>query len=53
VTNVALGALVVPVLAVILGAIVRDESPAPATYLGGLLVLGAVAVSLRAGRTAS
>jgi drug/metabolite transporter (DMT)-like permease len=49
-TSVALSALVVPVLAVILGAIAKGESPAPGTYLGGLLVLGGVAVSLRVGK---
>ena len=50
VTSVSVGALIVPVLAVIVGAIVRGESPAPATYFGGAFVLAGVAAALFAGQ---
>ncbi|HEY6221067.1 MAG TPA: EamA family transporter [Candidatus Eisenbacteria bacterium] len=50
VTRVAVAALIIPVIAVIVGAIVRGESPAPITYLGGALVLSGVAVTLFSGR---
>jgi len=50
VTRVAVAALIIPVIAVIVGAIVRGESPAPITYFGGALVLGGVAVTLFSGR---
>lgn len=50
VTSVSVATLVIPVIAVILGAIVRAESPAPATYFGAVLVLAGVAVALFAGR---
>ncbi len=46
VTTVSVGALIIPVLAVIVGAIVRGESPAPETYFGAALVLFGVSVSL-------
>src|SRR5882762_9564244 len=49
VTTVSVGALIIPVLAVIVGAIVRRESPAPDTYLGAALVLLGVSVSLFGG----
>ena len=49
VTRVAVAALIIPVLAVIVGAIVRSEAPAPITYVGGALVLSGVAVTLFAG----
>lgn len=45
-TTVATGALVVPVLAVILGAIVKGESITPMGYLGASIVLGAVAETI-------
>lgn len=45
-TTVATAALITPVLAVILGAIVRGEAPAPLTYVGGALVLAGVAATL-------
>lgn len=51
VTTVSTTALIVPVLAVVLGSLVRGESPAPETYLGGLVVLAGVTMALRAGRT--
>lgn len=50
VTTVSVGALIIPVLAVIVGAIVRRESPTPDTYLGAALVLLGVSVSLFGGR---
>ena len=46
VTTVSVGALIIPVIAVVVGALVRGESPAPSTYLGAALVLLAVSVSL-------
>lgn len=45
-TSVATGALVIPVIAVTLGAVVKGESLTPAAYLGALLVLGSVAETL-------
>jgi drug/metabolite transporter (DMT)-like permease len=50
VTTVSTTALIVPVLAVLLGSLVRGESPAPEAYLGGLIVLVGVTVALRVGR---
>src|SRR5882672_1768311 len=50
VTTVSVGALIIPVLAVTVGALVRRESPAPETYLGAALVLFGVSVSLFGGR---
>jgi len=49
VTSVAAVSLIVPVVAVTLGAIVRGETPHPSSYAGAILVLTGVAVSLRAG----
>jgi len=46
VTRVSVGALIIPVIAVVVGALVRGESPAPGTYLGAALVLLGVSVSL-------
>ena len=45
-TTVATGALVIPVIAVILGAVVKGESLTPAAYLGALIVLSSVAETL-------
>ncbi len=53
VTSVNMGSLIVPVLAVILGAAVKGESLHPSSYAGAALVLTGVAVSLRVGRDAS
>lgn len=50
VTTVSVGALIIPMIAVIVGALVRGESPAPDTYLGAALVLIGVSVSLFGGR---
>jgi drug/metabolite transporter (DMT)-like permease len=53
VTSVHVAALIIPVIAVIIGAIIRAESPAPITYAGGALVLAGVATTLfEAGRPA-
>jgi O-acetylserine/cysteine efflux transporter len=52
VTSVSVGALIIPVLAVLVGALVRKESPAPNTYVGAALVLLGVSVSLFGGRSA-
>lgn len=46
VTSVSVGALIIPVIATIAGALVRSEAPAPLTYAGAALVLGGVAVAL-------
>lgn len=46
VTSVTVGALIVPVIAVCVGALVRSEAPAPLTYVGAALVLGGVAFAL-------
>ena len=47
VTNASLVGVVVPVLAVILGAIAKQEQRAPESYLGAAVVLVAVLVALR------
>ncbi|MDO8506760.1 MAG: EamA family transporter, partial [Candidatus Limnocylindria bacterium] len=49
VTNASMVGVVVPVIAVILGAIVRAETRSPETYLGAVIVLAAVIVALRGG----
>jgi len=49
VTSVATVSLIVPVIAVTLGAIVRAEAPHPSSYAGAVLVLAGVTISLRAG----
>jgi drug/metabolite transporter (DMT)-like permease len=46
VTNVHVGSLIIPVIAVILGGIVRSEAPAPLAYLGGAFVLAGVTLTL-------
>ena len=51
VSRLMLGSLIIPVIAVILGGLVRHEAPAPGTYLGAAVVLLAVAVSIRPGRS--
>ena len=48
VTNVSLIGVIVPIIAVILGAIVKAEAPAPLTYLGAAIVITAVLVAIRA-----
>jgi drug/metabolite transporter (DMT)-like permease len=49
VTSASLIGVVVPVIAVILGALVRAETRAPETYIGAAIVLAAVIVGLRSG----
>ncbi len=56
VTSVSVAALIIPVIAVMVGALVRAEAPAPLTYAGAALVLGGVVVALFApadGRTST
>jgi drug/metabolite transporter (DMT)-like permease len=42
--------LVIPVIAVLLGAAIRAETPGPGTVLGAALVLGGVSLTLFVGR---
>ena len=53
VTSASVSALIIPVLAVILGAIVKGEAPPAATYAGAALVLAGVSIALFVGRTSS
>jgi drug/metabolite transporter (DMT)-like permease len=53
ITTLSASALIIPVIAVCVGALVRGESPAPGTYLGAALVLFGVSVSLFGGRRPS
>ena len=46
--NASLVGVVVPVIAVILGGLVKGEQPAPLTYLGAAVVISAVLIALRA-----
>jgi drug/metabolite transporter (DMT)-like permease len=48
VTNASLIGVIVPIIAVILGAIVKAEAPAPLTYVGAAIVITAVLVAIRA-----
>ncbi len=50
VTSASVSALIIPVIAVILGAIVKAEAPPPTTFAGAALVLTGVAVALFGGR---
>ncbi|HUQ41615.1 MAG TPA: EamA family transporter [Candidatus Limnocylindrales bacterium] len=52
VTNASYVGVVVPVIAVILGAIALQETRSPETYLGALIVVAAVVVALRGGASA-
>ena len=52
VTNASMVGVVVPVIAVTLGAIVRSETRSPETYVGAVIVLAAVIVALRGGGSA-
>lgn len=47
VTNASYIGVIVPIVAVILGAIVRQERPAALTFVGAALVIGAVVYALR------
>jgi len=48
VTNASLIGVIVPIIAVALGAIVKAEAPAPLTYVGAAIVIAAVLVAIRA-----
>ena len=50
ITTVNAITLIIPVIAVILGALIRGEAPPPATYAGAGLVLAGVAITLFAKR---
>lgn len=52
VTNASYVGVVVPVIAVALGAVVLQETRAPETYLGAAIVIAAVVVALRGGGAA-
>ncbi len=52
VTNASYVGVVVPVIAVALGAVVLQETRAPETYLGAVIVIGAVIVAVRGGGAA-
>jgi len=47
VTNASLIGVIVPIIAVALGAIVKAEAPAPLTYAGAAIVIAAVLVAIR------
>ena len=51
VTNTSLTTVTSPIIAVILGAIVKGEQPAPLTYAGAAIVISAVLVALRVPRS--
>ncbi len=46
-TNASYIGVVVPIVAVILGAIVKQERPAPLTFVGAAIVIAAVVYALR------
>jgi drug/metabolite transporter (DMT)-like permease len=46
--NASLVGVTVPVIAVILGGLVKGEQPAPLTYVGAAIVISAVLIALRA-----
>ncbi len=46
VTTVSTSALIIPVIAVVLGAVTKGEALSPPAYLGAILVLGSVAETL-------
>lgn len=48
VTNASLVGVVVPIVAVIVGGVVKGEQPAPLTYVGAAIVIAAVLTALRA-----
>ena len=48
--NASLVGVTVPIIAVILGGLVKGEQPAPLTYLGAAIVISAVLIALRAPR---
>ncbi|HET8568574.1 MAG TPA: EamA family transporter [Candidatus Limnocylindria bacterium] len=52
-TNASYVGVVVPVIAVILGALVRAERPAPLTFVGAAIVIGAVVYALASSEAAA
>ena len=48
VSNASLVGVTVPIIAVILGGLVKGEQPAPLTYVGAAIVISAVLIALRA-----
>ncbi len=48
VSNASLVGVTVPIIAVILGGLVKAEQPAPLTYLGGAIVITAIFIAVRA-----
>ncbi len=48
VSNASLVPVTVPIIAVILGGVVKGEQPAPLTYLGGAIVITAILIAVRA-----
>jgi drug/metabolite transporter (DMT)-like permease len=48
VSNASLVGVTIPIIAVILGGIVKGEQPAPLTYLGGAIVIVAILIAVRA-----
>jgi drug/metabolite transporter (DMT)-like permease len=48
VSNASLLGVTVPIIAVILGALVKGEQPAALTYVGAAIVISAILIALRA-----
>lgn len=48
-TSASFIGVTIPVIALVLGALIRDERPAPLAFLGAAVVIGSVVVSLRRG----
>jgi len=48
VSNASLVGVTVPIIALILGGVVKGEQPAPLTYLGGAIVIIAIFIAVRA-----
>jgi len=48
VSNASLVGVTVPIIAVILGGLIKGEQPAPLTYVGAVIVISAVLIALRA-----
>jgi len=48
VSNASLVGVTVPIIALILGGVVKGEQPAPLTYLGGAIVIIAILIAVRA-----
>ena len=48
--NASLVGVIVPIIAVILGGLVKGEQPAPLTYVGAAIIISAVLIALRAPR---